>query len=307
MFQKARLSVGFCLIWLSPLLARPQEPSVPTTESLAAAHTLLHGIVDTDETWVKIHAAEALLAGGEGPAIRAQFATFLPSINSRVYRVGVYRVLAESAESPAEAGRLVAAVEKIYLNPRSPDRSQAVETLCKLGVRLEGQALEQATTESVIEQAPFQPLSLWALANSGDPTAVNHLADLLTSSDERIRLDAAYALRWLHPKNATVLAALAHAADHESLKASSYPYVTSAAFATSSSPDRRQAWRESLEDIIATGPAPARFEAVQGLMNDLKPEDERLVTPLLTHRERDAQVAGAWALFHLAAKPSSAK
>jgi len=277
-------------------LRAPEDAA--TTRGRAA----LHAIFDEEQAWVKIHAAEALLAGGEGAGIREQFLRLMPQVDSLPYRVGVWRVLANTSPTLAERNVAVAAVEKIYLNPASPDRSQAIETLCKLRCALTGPILNEVRRGADSGPVLLRPLCLWSLALSGDRTALDRLCALLRSPDPTMRVDAAYALRWLGTTNPQALDELAGAAAVEPADTKAYPYLLSAAYALHAGPAQRAKWRAGLDRLLENGMSDARFEACQGLMPEVVLSDLPRYEALLDSTDHDTQVGAAWTFFYAHAR-----
>ena len=279
-----------------PWLCAPEDPAV------AKSRSILHTIFDQEESWVKIHAAEALLAGGEAIALRDQFLRLVPTVDSRLYRVGVWRVLAETSPTAADRAACLSAVEAIYLNPASPDRSQAIETLCKLRTVLHGPILDEVRRGAETGPEALKPLSLWSLQLSGEPGALTRLCALLRSPNVTFRLDAAYALRWLHPRDPGALQALAAAAAAEPAGTAAYPYLLSAAYALHADPAQEARWRAELDRSMEEGPTDARYEACQGLMPDVALGDLARYERGLDSPAHDAQVGAAWTLLYVHAR-----
>jgi hypothetical protein len=268
------------------------------------AKAVLHEVMAADETWIKIHAAEALVAGGAAAPVRAQMLALSRNPNAFVYRVGVWRVLANTSATLAERTACVAEVEKIFLNPASPDRSQALETLCKLRVRVTGPVLSEVRKIATDPTAPLRGLALWALCLVDEPGARESLAALLQSPEEGKRLLAAYAFRLMREKDPAVLALLAQTAEREPATSRAQPYLISAAFSLGAEPARRAAWESELQKIITDGSATdaARFEACQGLLAQATPADRPDYGSLLASPGPDTRVGAALVILTVAAR-----
>lgn len=264
------------------------------------AQTVLREVLAADETWIKIHAAEALIAGGEGSAVRAQMLKLSAAPEALVYRVGVWRVLANTAATVPERAACIAQVEKIFLNPAAPDRSQALETLCKLRHPVAGAVLEAVRKIAADQQAPLRGLALWALCLVQEPGARESLAEMLQSPEEGRRLVAAYALRVLREKDPVVLGQLARAAKREAPGSRAYPYVISAAFSLGADPACRAILEKIALDESAT--EAARFEACQGLLLQTTPAGRPAFAGLLASPGRDTRVGGALVILSVAAR-----
>jgi HEAT repeat protein len=297
-----------CALWMAPaLVSAPATGGSAETQAVERGRHILHSIFEQEEGWIKIHAAEALIAGGETPWLRERFIAALPGVDRLPYRVGVWRVLANTAPTPADRARAVAAVEKIYLDPQAPDRSQAIETLCKLRCVLTGRSLEAVRQGAKQGPVLLRPLCLWSLALAGEPGALDRLCALLRSPDPTMRVDAAYALRWLKTSDPRALDALARAAASEPADTKAYPYLLSAAFALQADPARRALWRAGLDGLLEHGGSAARFEACQALMPAVTPADLPKYEALLANPDHDTQVGAAWTLFKLHAPGRAAR
>jgi hypothetical protein len=288
------------------LIQRVSLAKLTTPEDALSVRSkaVLREVMAADETWIKIHAAEALIAGGESVAVRAQMLKLSANPDALVYRVGVWRVLANTSATPAERAACVAQVEKIFLNPAAPDRSQALETLCKLRVRVTGPVLDEVRKMAADPQAPLRHLSLWALTVAEEPGARASLTALLQSPEERQRMVAAYAFRLLREKDPAALAALAQAAAREPATSAGYPYLVSAAYALGADPARSAAWQFELQKIIGNASAAdaARFEACQGLLAQTTPAGRPDFAGLLASPGPDTRVGAALVILSVAAR-----
>jgi sialidase-1 len=274
----------------------------PDDAASVRAKVVLHKVFDEEESWGKIHAAEALIAGGEAVAIRERFLQLVPTVDSLPYRIGVWRVLANTSPTAADRAACVAQVEKVFLNLASPDRSQAIETLCKLRVRLNGPSLELVRQTAREGPELLRPLALWSLRLADEPGALEKICALLRSPDATMRVDAAYALRLLRETEPAALRALAQAADAEPAGTRAYPYLLSAAFALNADPAHRPAWRTALEQVLATGAVEARFEACQGLLTQVTAADLSRYVPLLDAQGNDTKVGAALTILYVRAR-----
>lgn len=268
-------------------------PNTPALESHARA--VLHQIMVSEQSWIRIHAAEALMAAGESDAIRDYFLRELPTTEKSVFRIGVYRVLATASHSADERAKWTAKAEQVYLDQTAPDQNQAIETLCKLGYHVTGPTLELVRRRTVEPPSAPMALALWSGTLAGEPHALEKLTALLTSTDEALRTSAAYALRWLHPADAAVRAALVRATVVEQPGTTPYAYILGAAITVDADPAQTVSWEAKLNDIFLTGSAGARFEASWTLKHRYRIADLGRVAPLLDlpASENDARVGAA--------------
>jgi hypothetical protein len=269
----------------------------PSLTALAAhARDVLREIGASEHNWVRIHAAEALMAGGESDAIRAEFLASLPALESSAIRVGAWRVLTTTAPSPEDREPWIVRIARTYLDPAAPDQNQAIETLCKLGFRVRGEVLAKVRREAAGPPSVPMSLALWSAVLAGEPGALTQLTTLLTSSDPALRGDAAYALRWLHLSDPAMRLALARAAATEPAGTSAYPYILGAALTVDADPAQTAAWTAKLNEVfLASGPTDARFEASWTLRHRYRVADlPRLAAMLdLPPKENDTRVGAA--------------
>lgn len=277
------------------------ELTTPEDALSAQAKAVLRDVMGREESWIKIHAAEALVIGGDAPFVRQQLAA-LAGKPTLQYRVGVQRVLARTSSTLVERDAHLAAVERIFLEPASPDRSQALETLCKLRHRVRGPALAAGRELAAGPDSSLRGLALWALVLADEPGARESLLALLGSSEPGARLVAAYACRLLGDPSPATRAALARAAAQEAPASRAYPYVLSAALALDADPAAAPAWRATLQGLLALADTPdaARFEICQGLLPKLAPGDRAGFAPLLAHAGPDTRVGAALVILTLA-------
>lgn len=299
-------SVGL-VVNLSAAAAMPKPQLDPATAAALAAHarSVLHQIMDPEQTWVRIHAAEALMAAGESEAVRADFRRRMPEFESSKIRVGVWRVLATTSPTPADRADCIAHLEQIYLDPSAPDHPQSLETLCKLGHQVKGPTLELVRREAAGPPSAQMALALWSAQLAGERNALPGLTALLASPDPALRISAAYALRWLHLSDPAMRKALARAAATEPADSSAYAFILGAALQTGA------VEREKLADMVValdrvfnTGTAAARFEASWTLQRLYEPRDLPRIVPFLdlSEQENDARVGTATIILTVLAR-----
>lgn len=249
-----------------------------------------------EKGFVRVHAAEALIAVGESTAPREAFTRELAVWEPAPERTGAWRVLAASARTPAERAPFVAKIESVLVADGAPDRLQSLESLCKLKVVESGVPLARARAMSAGPEAE-QPLGLWALFLAGEREATTRLAGLLTSGDPVVRLRASYALRWLRPSEPAILRAVATAVDREPTDSLAYPYLLSAALVLNADASRRSAWKAAADKIVSSGVTGARYELCQAFVFCPEPVDAAVIAPLLDHKDGDARIGAAWLIL----------
>ncbi len=265
----------------------------PAATLAARARQVLHEVMAAERSWVKIHAAEALIDAGEAGRIHAIFFAEESANENPVIRIGLWRVLARTARSPAERAEWIAKIEGAYNDPQAPDRIQAIETLGKLHHAVTGPALALVRRESAGAPSVSMVLALWAAQLAGEPHALGGLTALLSSPDPTLRGDAAYALRWLGVPDPAVHQALVKAAAVEPAGTYAYAYILGAAVTVEADAAQTKVWVEKLEQLLMTGTTDARFEAAQTLKHHYPPSKAFQLAELLNEPANDARVGAA--------------
>ena len=267
-----------------------EDPAVPLA---VQARKVLHEVMAAERSWVKIHAAEALIDAGEAGRVHAIFLAEEAANENPAIRIGLWRVLARTARTPAERAEWMARIEGAYRDPQAPDRIQAIETLGKLHQRVSGPALALVRRESAGAPSVPMVLALWAAQLAGEPNALAGLAGLLSSPDPTLRGDAAYALRWLGVTDPAVRQTLVKAAAVEPADTYAYPYLLGAAVTVGADDAQTKAWLEKLEQVLTSGTTDARFEAAQTLKHHCPPAKAIQLAPLLGEPANDIRVGAA--------------
>jgi HEAT repeat protein len=271
----------------------------PSSALVERARTVLAADLARETAFVKVHAAEALIALGEKSEPRRVFAAELPAANEvRPYRIGVWRVLALSSSSPKERAEWIARLEAVVLDEATMDRVHAVETLGKLGHASSGR-VRAAIGQMAKGPAAVAVFAQWVLHLAGDRAALPAIVAALASDDPAARSRAAFVLHWLNIKDSDTLAALDRTAEREPADAVGYPIIHCAAVALDANPVRTPARLAILEKVLATGTAGARYHASQTLMRRYTAADFPKLAPLLDHAEGDARIGAAWAILHI--------
>lgn len=281
------------VLGLGPTYASATVAEDPAVSLAAQARKVLHEVMTAERSWVKIHAAEALIDAGETDRIHAIFFAGEAANENPTIRIGLWRVLARTARTPAERAEWIARIEGAYRDPQAPDRMQAIESLGKLHHRVSGPSLTLVRSESAGAPSVPMVLALWAAQLAGEPNALAGLTGLLSSPDPTLRGDAAYALRWLGAPDPAVRQALAKAAAVESADTYAHPYILGAAVTVGADAAQTKAWLDKLEQVLWSGTTDARFEAAQTLKHHCPPAKVFQLAPLLSEPANDARVGAA--------------
>jgi SSS family solute:Na+ symporter len=287
--------VSLLLVALCAAGARTSaEQNEPTRQN---ALRILRGAMESEQRWVKVHAAEALLSLGEPRDVARTFEIELASHGGEPqYRIGIWRVLAQAAGGqPREPW--VAKIVSAFRDPRGPDRLHAAETLGKLGYRAGGKEVEAFDVDARTGPGPLAANARWVLANSGRPQGDLRLAELLVSDDAGTRATAAYAVRHLprlSPGAWDRLSAAARqepAGDVDIVRAS----LMSAAFVHAPA-EQKARFKGELLKYARTGTNDAKAEACAALAQRGGSDDLQLLGGLLADANVDVRVAAAHAI-----------
>lgn len=264
---------------------------------------ILRNALTTEARWIKVHAAEALLAAGERDAVAREFERELASHGSEPeYRIGIWRVLAQAAQSSQERDGWVRRVVDAFLDEGGPDRLHASETLGKLAYRVRAEEVDAFERAARGGRRPLAANALWVLANSRHPGAEARLAGLLRAPEVDARTAAAYAMRFLatitpatwrklsaavraEPGNDIVRASLAAAAFVQAPTAKKAPFAA------------------ILGQYARTGTVDMKSEACGALAMAGTLADEPILAPLLDDANLDVRIGAARAIVQIERRP----
>ena len=292
------------IILLGDSMVIGQEPvSEPLRQH---AVSVLHHALTEQPQWVKVHAAEAMLALDYREDVRQTFLDELEHHGEQPqYRIGIWRVLARTDRHVKLAHdnwvqRIVAAFE----DEHSPDRIHAAESLGKLEYEVNTEnATTMARWHKFSEQGKHasQAFARWVLLNSGVEGAESFLADLLDSDQEMGAGVAAYAFRFRDSISRTTWDKLAQRAT-TSLEPDRV-YLASAAMkhAPDDQTQAKQQLRAILIELAQTGNKVQRYQACEALAEAGRPEDVHILAALLNDDQvhPDVQVAAALAICRI--------
>lgn len=280
----------------APAVSRPVDAAL-----VAKAEATLHDVLEREEKFIKVHAAELLIARGEKARVRPIFEREQER-NSTIpgYRIGIWRVLAATADSSMERAAWIERVVTAFRDPNAADRVGAVETVGKLGHRLTGEALQAARAFVETASEAEAMYAWWALRLAGDARAGAKLIAGFSSPDPVARLRAAYIANWDKIRERDVLLALARAADHEPRGTVAAAIILGAAVALEADAGKTDEWRATLNDVLARGTAGERYQICMMLAPHFTAQDIGRLAPLLDHENGDVRIGGAFALLSVA-------
>jgi solute:Na+ symporter, SSS family len=228
-FRKIPLGV---FVSLFACVASAQDASIEVTDELRTRSVeIVRDTMAQEARWVKVHAAEHLLALGYPQGVREIFLGEMKTSGEEPeYRIGIWRVLAKAALSTDERESWVAKIRAAFLDVEGPDRLHATETLAKLYEVIPPADLAPYREAAQSEEGPMAAFANCILAHSGDVAGEEALARLLGAEEERTRLCAAYALRHVQPLAERTRQRLIEAALAEPIGSSARGYLLSSAY-----------------------------------------------------------------------------
>lgn len=255
--------------------------------------------------WVKIHAADALIAAGDLQLVRDELSAQgekLPADAPRGYRIGVWRSLAGSAATDADRAAWVKRIHDVALDPAADERLFAIESLAKLGARLDKSERAQFLETAKAATADDAPMMWWLLAVSGEPTAKSELVKALASPAPIARMRAAYALRKLGGLAVHEWGRIAEPAFANDADPLADVYLASSAYVTAPSLDSTNRYKRRIIELARNGTPPQQYEAANALAARGGVEDVSLLREMLGSSDADVRVAAAGALLTIEAR-----
>jgi len=272
----------------------------------------LRNVVREQSEWVKVHAAEFLIWAGYPDGVREIYLQEQEKFSEQPqYRIGIWRVLAQAAESDDEKNLYLEKIMQAFLDTDGPDRIHAVETLAKLEqspVRRNPKITRDALTG---ENKALTRYARWAVAyDSGDSlqSAKSTLLSQLRAEDPTDRAIAAYSIRRLGHFSPDEWKLLSDIALKEPIDSPAAVYLLSAAF-TTAPPDSDVVGRLH-QALIALADAPnkgVRMEMATALADKGTEADIPLLKALLCNEkpigkaedDADVRAAAAYALIRI--------
>ena len=287
------------VLLLSIALGATIGPGAVDERLRAQAVQVLRATLDTEQRWIKVHAAEALLLSGQPDGVTRAFESELISHGSEPeYRIGIWRVLAQAASTDRQRKPWIAKIVAAFLDTGGPDRSHAAETLGKLGYHASG---TEAGAFEIVARSGRGSLSVdasWVLANSGRPGGDVRLAELLASDDRSTRNDAAYAMRHLATLSTAGWEKLAAAAGKSHSGAGERATLLSAAFVHAPVAQKAR-FKTELLNYLSSGTNDEKYEVCAALARDGVDADASLLAQLLADPAPDVRIGAAHAILKI--------
>ncbi|MFC1597893.1 Na+:solute symporter, partial [Planctomycetota bacterium] len=290
--------VGLGASWSDSVHAADDVPAV-TEEVRGRAVEALRRTLGEEERWVKVHAAEFLLALDYPDEVKEAFGEELARSGDKPeYRIGIWRVLARAAARPEDRDSWTAKIRDVFLDADAPDRLHAVESLAKLRYTVPGEEAEPFERAARGSDGRMAAYANWVLVNSGVEGAEARLADLLDSPEPGPKTAARYAFRHLTGLSAATQSRLTEAAVGEPDDPSGEVFLVTAAVVHA--PDGlRAAWKDRLLGYAAVGTSSEKYQACETLAAIGAHEDLPLLIRLLDDSDADVRSAAACAVLRI--------
>jgi SSS family solute:Na+ symporter len=261
----------------------------------ARCRDILVRALQDDSPWIRVHAAEALIALKQtGPALAA-FRAKADTTEPR-YRIVVWRVLAQAEPDAAQRSQYVERIRAALMDPSAPDHAHAMEALAKLHEPAADDAERKRIQDVADAKSQISPFAVWRLANANDATAIERLVVLLHADDAITRSRAAYVLSRLQPLPDTATQAVTATLDKEPADSPARIMLRAA--------QGGDAVREMAKD---TKVAPSgRYFAAMNLADNGTGGDYAILDALLNDPDSDVRVGAAYATLKIDARAASA-
>ncbi|MDO9591640.1 MAG: hypothetical protein Q7I98_00415, partial [Erysipelotrichaceae bacterium] len=264
-----------------------------------AVKTLKDALV-TEQRWVKVHAAEFLLALDYPGGVNEIYAKELEMLgNEPQYRIGIWRVMAQASQDQSQRAQWQMKIRDVFLDIAGPDRVHAAESLGKLGYKPEESEIGVFAEAAKSQDQDFAVCAQWVLADSGKAEDEKRLAVFLDSPRAPTRNLAAYALRFLRTVSDETRQKLIRVAEQEPVSSSARVYVFSAALAHSSEPKNTRWLKEELLKCAKAGGKDDKCEAAAALAAKGDVSDLPVLVALLDDPEADVRVNAANAVLRI--------
>jgi SSS family solute:Na+ symporter len=261
----------------------------------ARCRDILVRALQDDSPWIRVHAAEALIALKQtGPALAA-FRAKADTTEPR-YRIVVWRVLAQAEPDAAQRSQYVERIRAALMDPSAPDHAHAMEALAKLHEPAADDAERKRIQDVADAKSQISPFAVWRLANANDATAIERLVVLLHADDAITRSRAAYVLSRLQPLPDTATQAVTATLDKEPADSPARIMLRAA--------QGGDAVREMAKD---TKVAPSgRYFAAMNLADNGTGGDYAILDALLNDPDYDVRVGAAYATLQIDARAAAA-
>ncbi|MEP6662640.1 MAG: hypothetical protein ABJC04_03150 [Verrucomicrobiota bacterium] len=258
---------------------------------------ILQNALKTEKFFVKVHAAEFLIAQGFKDEPRAIFEEELKNHESeKPYRIGIWRVLARSAKTPVEKEKWISKLRDAFMDRVGEDRSHALESLGKLNYKVSAKGDEEIENYARSHSGVERVLAEWVLALSGKADYEKALLKSCQMEDSEGRSFAAYGLRFLPNVSGEMRRQFLKlaVAEKEDSKAKIY-FDGTALWLVKKSEQAK--FRNNLWMALKQGTPKEKYEAGTALAGRPDKQDVPHLIPLLAEDNADARISAANAIL----------
>lgn len=275
-----------------------QDNDQVSDELRIRAVEIMRTTMQNEAEWVKVHAAEYLLALGYRDGVAEEFQSQLEQYGDKPqYRIGIWRVLARASQSDAERASWINNIRAVIADPDSTDHLHATETLAKLNYAADDTEKIIFKENALSEDGALAAFASCILVHSGESDYEAKLVELLDAEEERTRLCAAYALRHITPISPEAAAALASRAQAEAQDSTARGYLLAAAHYHAKDPS--PFW-PPLFEYSNTGTIAEKREAAEALAHRGTAENLHVLTAMLDDPEADVRATAAYSVLRMA-------
>jgi HEAT repeat protein len=301
-FATRRIALPFCAVFVFvSLCVTSLARAKPTANDELCDKALkqLRAALKKETAFIKVHAAEALLAAGKTDIVRETFDEELRKHGEEPhYRIGIWRVAARSTNNESQRRRLLKKLRDVSLDLQDPDRITATETLAKLQYKVSQADRPQFEAFAKDPAAPGVHFYRWLLAE-GDDRGLTYLAELLDSQNAEIRGTTAYSLRHmadrLPPEIVRKLEATAIAEPASKYRV----YVVIGAYVAARNDKNPKHFKDLLLPYARSGSKDEKYQTAAALAVRGDPDDLPLLSTMLSDPDADVRVSASNAILQI--------
>ncbi|GAB2781675.1 hypothetical protein GCM10027275_26730 [Rhabdobacter roseus] len=288
------------------------DPQYPASYREAALRELRE-VLQHQEEWVKVHAAEYLLWAGYPEGVRAVYLQEEKRYGTQSpYRIGIWRVLAQVSEE--EKSTWTGRIQRAFGDPDGPDRIHAAETLAKL--KVPPTAAPEVTRRALESDNPALALyTRWAVAHASPEALAStrqYLLDGLAAGPQEVLFKrlSGYILRNLGDLTPPQWQQLARVALAEPATSDAQVYLLSAAYVrVPAGEEASGTYAQVREKLLGTQDSPqkaVRSELAMALAEKGTLADLPVLLSLLTNKNPLGTAEGTWTEEALRKSPDNA-
>ncbi|MEO7300788.1 MAG: hypothetical protein ABI042_19660 [Verrucomicrobiota bacterium] len=244
-----------------------------------------------------MHAAEFLIAHGFKDEPRAIFGEELKNHESeKPYRIGIWRVLARSAKTPAEKEKWILKLRDAFMDRAGEDRSHALESLGKLNYEVSAKGDEEIENYARSHSGVERVLAEWVLARSRKKEYEKALLKSCQMEDSEGRSFAAFGLRFLPKVSGEMRRQFLKLAVAEKKDSKAKIYFDGTALWLVKKSEQAK-FRNNLWVALKQGTPKEKYEAGTALAGRPDKQDVPHLIPLLAEDNADARISAANAIL----------